>query len=106
MSIFLVQTETSAKMCSCKASSNPRLSMVVKYCNFVTSTLMVSFSSDDARIMILFCILMLNLLFGNFEVAVSSGKHVYKIHTPLHPSYIDVVKFGFTGVCIIFLFLL
>ena len=46
MSIFLVQK--SAKMCSCKASSNPRLSMVVKYCNFVTSTLMVSFSSDDA----------------------------------------------------------
>ena len=46
MSIFLVQT--SAKMCSCKASSNRRLSMVVKYCNFVTSTLMVSFSSDDA----------------------------------------------------------
>ena len=27
-----------------------------------------------------------NLLFGNFEVAVP-GKHVNKIHTPLHPSY-------------------
>ena len=56
--------------------------------------------------MILFCILMLHLLFGNFEVAVSSGKHVYKIHTSLHPSYIDIVKLGFTGVNIIFLFLL
>ena len=83
MSIFLVQK--SAKMFSCKASSNPRLSMVVKYCNFVTSTLMVSFCSDDAWIMILFCILMLNLLFRNFEVAVSSGKHVHKIHTHYTP---------------------
>ena len=49
-------------------------------------------------------ILHLNLLFRKFEGAVSSGKHAHKIHTPLHPSYI--VKLGFTGVYIIFLFLL